>query len=112
MPRVTRRAGRHTFRKSSRRTSFSRRNEMISAGGFMKIRSFVSLVLAAFACQALALQATEAAAPAAGPTLPSRHEPSPETIVVPAGTNLVLVFESTVSSVSAQPEDVVLAHLG
>src|SRR5262245_5887318 len=85
---------------------------MISAGGFMKIRSFASLVLAAFACQTLALQATEAATPAAGPTLPSRHELSPGTIVVPAGTSLVLVFESTVSSVSAQPEDVVLAHLG
>lgn len=60
----------------------------------MKIRKFPLLVIAAFASQALA------------------RDSRPEPIVVPAGTNLVLVFESTVSSASAQVGDVVMARLG
>jgi hypothetical protein len=77
----------------------------------MRIRVFVSFVVAAFACQALVVREAAAAAPARGPTPTSNHEASSEAIVVPAGTTLVLVAESTVSSASAKPEDVVLARL-
>jgi hypothetical protein len=77
----------------------------------MKIRRFVLLVIVAFASQALALGEASAAAPAAA-TLPSKRDPNPEPIVVPAGTTLVLVFESTVSSASAQVGDLVIARLG
>jgi hypothetical protein len=60
----------------------------------MKIRKLPLLVVAAFASRALA------------------RDVNPEPIVVPAGTNLVLVFESTVSSASARVGDVVISRLG
>ena len=73
----------------------------------MNIRRFVLLFFVAFASQAFTrAEASTAAAPS------SKRDPNPEAIVVPAGTTLVVVFESTVSSVSAHVEDPVLARVG
>jgi hypothetical protein len=43
---------------------------------------------------------------------PPTPEPTPEPIVVPAGTTLLLVFDSTVSSATASAGDAVTARLG
>jgi hypothetical protein len=68
----------------------------------MRIRKFASLVVVfAYACLGPALRDASAT-----------PEPTAEPIVVPAGTTLTLVFESTVSSATAQAGDVVIARLG
>ncbi len=90
----------------------------------MKIRNLVpfALLLAGClaGCQGPSFRETSApagkpAAEAPPPTtavVPPTPAPTPEPIVVPAGTTLSLVFESTVSSATAQVGDAVTARLG
>jgi hypothetical protein len=92
----------------------------------MKMRDFAPLaILVAAGCQGPAFRETTApgekpGAPAgkpaarttAAPAPVSTPAPTPEPIVVPAGTTLALVFDSTVSSATAEVGDAVTARLG
>lgn len=89
----------------------------------MKMRDLAPLaVVLLSACQGPALREASAPGPASKPGADARPQaravptttlaPTPEPIVVPAGTSLTLVFESTVSSATAQVGDTVTARLG
>ncbi len=86
----------------------------------MKIRNLVPFAVLLAGCQGPSFRETSApagkpAAAAPPPTVapaPPTPAPTPEPIVVPAGTTLSLVFESTVSSATAQVGDAVTARLG
>jgi len=85
----------------------------------MKIRALVPFLLLAVACQAPASHDAAGSKPGEGAaagapvtTAPTpAPAPTPEPIVVPSGTTLSLVFDSTVSSATAQQGDAVVAHL-
>ena len=83
----------------------------------MKIRNLVPLaVLLAVGCQGTdSGGGAKSAGSSPTSTLAAatpKPEPTAEPIVVPAGTTLTLVLDTTLSSATAQVEDAVVAHLG